>query len=87
VANGVALVRATRQGVSLATGGQGRLLGYKPDYFVAADQTIVTSVPTRGHDPTYDQVGDSLAYASVAGVLLLTGLASRLRQRRRQHTL
>ena len=79
-----ALVRATRQGVSVATDGQGRLLGHKPDYFVATDQTLVTSVPTRGHDPAYIRVGDGLAYASVAGLLLRTGRAIRLRQRLRQ---
>jgi len=83
VENGVTLVRATRQGVSLATDGQGRLLGYKPDYFVATDQTLVTSVPTRGHDPAYVWAGDSFAYASLAGLLLLTGWAIRLQQRRR----
>ena len=81
----MALVRATRQGVSLATDGQGRPLGHKPDYFVATDQTLVTSVPTRGHDPAYIQVGDSLAYASVAGLLVLSGSAIRLRQRLRHH--
>ncbi len=81
VENGVALVRATRQGVSLATDGHGRLLGHKPDYFEATDQTLVTSVPTRGQDPAYSQVGDSLAYASVAGLVLLTGRAIRRRQR------
>ena len=32
----------------------------------------------------YLQVGDGFAYASVAGLLLLTGSAIRLRQRRRQ---
>ena len=39
VENGVAVVRATRQGVSLATDAYGRLIGYKSDYFVAEDQT------------------------------------------------
>ncbi|HEX8488872.1 MAG TPA: nitrilase-related carbon-nitrogen hydrolase, partial [Propionibacteriaceae bacterium] len=66
VENGVSLVRATRQGTSLATDGQGRLLGHKADYFVADDQTLVTSVPTRGQDPAYAFVGDALAYLSVA---------------------
>jgi apolipoprotein N-acyltransferase len=73
VENGVALVRATRQGTSLATDGQGRLLGHKPDYFVADDQTLVTSVPTRGHDPAYAITGDALAYLSVGALLLLLG--------------
>ncbi len=82
VENGAALVRATRQGISLATDDQGRLLGYKPDYFVAADQTLVTSVPTRGHDPAYVLLGDSFAYASVGGLLVLTGWAIRRWHRR-----
>ena len=47
VENGVALVRPTRQGISLATDGQGRLLGHKADYFVSEEQTMATSVPTR----------------------------------------
>lgn len=83
VENGVALVRATRQGVSLATDGQGRLLGHKPDYFVATDQTLVTAVPTRGHDPGYVLVGDSLGYASVVALLLLVGRTIQLWYRRR----
>jgi apolipoprotein N-acyltransferase len=73
VENGVALVRATRQGTSLATDGQGRLLGHKPDYFVAEDQTLVTSVPTQGQDPAYAIVGDALAYLSVVALLLFLG--------------
>ena len=39
VENGVALVRPTRQGISLATDGHGRLLGHKSDYFVSDDRT------------------------------------------------
>ena len=50
IENGMALVRPTRQGISLASDGQGRLLGHKADYFVSEDQTLVVSVPTRGND-------------------------------------
>ena len=53
VENGVAIVRPTRQGISLATDGQGRLLGHKADYFVSDGQTLVVSVPTRGGDTWY----------------------------------
>ena len=73
VENGVALVRPTRQGISLATDGQGRLLGYKPDYFVSDEQTLVVSVPTQGNDTWYVAVGDVFAYASAVGLLVLAG--------------
>ena len=77
VENGVALVRPTRQGVSLATDGQGRLLGHKGDYFVADDQTLVVAVPTQGNDTWYASLGDGFAYAAAAGLLVLTGAAFR----------
>ena len=51
VENGMAVVRPTRQGISLATDGQGRLLGHKPDYYVGDDQTLVVPVPTQGTTP------------------------------------
>ena len=62
VENGVAMVRPTRQGISLATDGQGRLLGHKADYFVADEQTLVVSVPTQGSDTLYASFGDAFAY-------------------------
>ncbi len=83
VENGLAVVRPTRQGISLATDGQGRLLGHKPDYYVADEQTLVTSVPTKGNDTLYGTVGEAFAYASVAGLLILAGAALRPKRRRR----
>lgn len=80
--NGVALVRATRQGVSLATDAQGRLVGHKADYFVADDQTLVTSVPIEGSNTVYTRVGDSFAYASALGLLGLIAGAFLVRRRR-----
>jgi apolipoprotein N-acyltransferase len=81
VENGVALVRPTRQGISLATDGQGRLLGHKADYYVASDQTLVVSVPTQGSSTWYARMGDTVAYASVVGLLVLTGVAWNSRRR------
>ncbi|KQR11917.1 nitrilase-related carbon-nitrogen hydrolase [Cellulomonas sp. Leaf334] len=77
VENGVALVRPTRQGVSLATDGQGRLLGHKSDYFVSDDQTLVVAVPTQGYDTWYASLGDGVAYAVAAGLVVLTVAAFR----------
>lgn len=82
VENGVAIVRPTRQGISLATDGQGRLIGHKADYFVSDEQTLVVSVPTQGSDTWYAAIGDVLAYISAAGLLALTGAAFRPRRRR-----
>ena len=82
VENGVALVRPTRQGVSLATDGQGRLLGHKADYFVSDEQDLVVSVPTRGNDTWYVAVGDLFAYICAAGLLVLAGVALRPKRRR-----
>jgi apolipoprotein N-acyltransferase len=80
--NGMALVRPTRQGISLATDGQGRLVGHKADYFVADDQTLVTSVPTAGTHTIYVVIGDSIGYAAALGLVVLAGLALRPQNRR-----
>jgi apolipoprotein N-acyltransferase len=71
VETGVSVVRPTRQGVSLATDAQGRLIGHKADYEVAVDQTLVTSVPMQGRDTAYTAVGDLLAYLSALVLLSL----------------
>jgi apolipoprotein N-acyltransferase len=82
IENGVALVRPTRLGISLATDGQGRLLGHKADYFVSEEQTLVTSVPTRGSDTVYAVVGDAFGYAAAVGLVVLVAAALRPRRRR-----
>lgn len=69
VETGASVVRPTRQGVSLAADAQGRLIGHKADYEVAADQTLVTSVPMRGEDTAYTAVGDLFAYLSTLVLL------------------
>lgn len=75
VENGTAIVRPTRLGISLATDGQGRLLGHKADYWVAAEQTLVVNVPTQGYDTWYARIGDTVAWGSVVGLVLLAGAA------------
>jgi apolipoprotein N-acyltransferase len=82
IENGTAVVRPTRQGISLATDSQGRLLGHKSDYFVAEEQTLVASVPTEGTSTWYPVVGDTFAWASAAGILVLTAAAFRPRRHR-----
>ena len=80
----MAVVRPTRLGTSLATDGQGRLLGHKADYFVGDDQTLVVPVPTQGNDTWYVGIGEAFAYASVAGLLVLAGAAFLPKRRRQQ---
>ena len=45
--NGVVLA-STRRGTRFASDHQGRLLGYKSDYFVGTDHTMIVNVPTSG---------------------------------------
>jgi apolipoprotein N-acyltransferase len=71
VESGVSIVRPTRQGISLATDAQGRLIGHKADYEVADGQTLVTSVPTRGEDTVYTVVGELFAYLSLLLLLAI----------------
>jgi apolipoprotein N-acyltransferase len=80
IENGASVVRPTRQGTSLATDSQGRLLGYKPDYFVAEEQTLVASVPVEGVSTWYSVGGDAFAWACTGGLLVL--IAAGLRPRR-----
>ncbi len=89
VENGLALVRPTRQGISLASDSQGRLLAHKSDYFVGADQTLVVSVPTRGQQTMYAATGDWFAVAAIATLAALAGFALRaaVRARRARHVL
>jgi apolipoprotein N-acyltransferase len=81
VENGVALVRPTRKGTSLASDHQGRLLGYKRDYFVGADHTMVVNVPTRGTPTLYARLGDGVGWLCVLGLLALPLMALARRRR------
>lgn len=75
IENGMALARPTRQGISLAADRQGRLLGYKNDYFVAEDQTLLVPIPMQRSGTLYVRTGDSFAYLVVVGFGALIFLA------------
>src|SRR5687768_11520510 len=70
VENGMALVRPTRKGITLATDSLGRTVGQKSDYFTGDDHTLVTSVPMQGRSTVYAAIGDVFAYACAAGLVL-----------------
>ncbi len=74
IENGVSLVRPTGKGVSLITDDKGRILGSQ-DYFTAASGIMISSIPTRGVRTIYSLIGDVFAYSSVAGLVLLAGIA------------
>ena len=80
IENGVAVVRPTRQGTSMVTDHQGRLLGYKADYFAADEQTLITALPTRGATTIYPRIGDLFAYTDAAALAVLIGIAIRHRR-------
>jgi apolipoprotein N-acyltransferase len=84
VENGMALVRPTRKGITLATDSLGRTVGQKSDFFTGDDHTLVTSVPMHGRNTVYAVVGDVFAYACAAGLVLMAAWAARTARRRRR---
>lgn len=81
VENGVAVVRATRQGTSLALDRQGRQVAYQADYFTGDDQTMLAALPTSGSPTLYPHIGDVFAYLSSAALVVLVVLAAYRRLR------
>jgi apolipoprotein N-acyltransferase len=77
VENGVAVLRPTRKGISLFTDHQGRLLGYKADYFVADEQTLIAALSIRGATTVHPGIGDVFAYAAAIAFAVLIGVAVR----------
>jgi apolipoprotein N-acyltransferase len=74
VENGVALVRATGNGLSIAVDSLGQPLA-TADYYATDRLTMVANLPTRGTATLYARIGDSLAYVCIAGLIGLTALA------------
>ena len=52
---------------------------------MSEEQTLVTSVPTRGNETVYAVVGDVFGYASAIGLVVLAGAALWPRRRRQEH--
>jgi apolipoprotein N-acyltransferase len=74
VENGVALVRPTGNGISVAVDHLGQTLA-TADYFTTPALTMVADVPTRGVASVYARLGDAFAYACIA-LLVLLGAAA-----------
>lgn len=83
VENGVAMVRPTGNGISVAVDHLGQPLA-TADYFTAPALTMVAEVPTHGVATIYSRIGDALAYVCIALLVILcaaTLITSRLRHR------
>jgi apolipoprotein N-acyltransferase len=82
VENGVALVRPTGNGISVAVDHLGQPLA-TADYFATPALTMVADVPTRGVATIYPRIGDAAAYLCLALLVILgaaTLIASRFRR-------
>jgi apolipoprotein N-acyltransferase len=85
VENGVALVRPTGNGISVAVDRLGQPLA-TADYFATPALTMVADVPTRGVATIYPRIGDAVAYLCVA-LLLVLGAAPFIASRRKKRRL
>ena len=74
VENGYAVVRPSRQGLSVAIDPYGRVL-HSDDWFTSAEPTVRADVPIAGVTTQYSRIGDVLPYATLAGILVLTAMA------------
>lgn len=74
VENGVALVRATGNGLAIAVDDLGQTLAMA-DYYATDKLTMVVDAPTQGRDTLYAHIGDSFAYLCIIGLVALTILA------------
>jgi apolipoprotein N-acyltransferase len=74
IENGVALVRPTGDGISLATDHLGRVLATADD-FATVKPAIVVDVPMQGAPTLYARFGDLFVYLCAVGWVILVGAA------------
>jgi apolipoprotein N-acyltransferase len=81
VENGVALLRPASNGLSIAADSHGRLLA-RSDSWQSGGGALVANLPVQGAPTVYGRIGDTFAYASIAGlsVLALWALTRGLRR-------
>jgi apolipoprotein N-acyltransferase len=72
VENGFSLVRAARNGLSIAVDYQGRVLAAM-DHFKTDDRVMIAHVPVKGAFTLYAQIGDVFAWLSIAGFFAMLG--------------
>ena len=74
VENGVSMVRVTRWGLSGVVDALGRPLAHM-DHFAADPRVMVAQVPITGLRTIYAVIGDAFAWACLAGLVTLAGVA------------
>jgi len=74
IENGFSLVRQTSNGLSMAVDYEGHVLAAS-DYFTTDPQVMVADVPMQGVRTIYATIGDLFAWLSVAGLVVLLGVA------------
>jgi apolipoprotein N-acyltransferase len=74
IENGLAMVRPNEMGQTLAVDAYGRVLA-AADYFSTGQMTLAVNVPARAVSTLYVRLGDSLAYACMAGLVVLLAWA------------
>jgi apolipoprotein N-acyltransferase len=82
VENGFSLLRPASNGLSIAADGYGRPLA-RSDFWQTQSGALVTNLPARAIPTVYGRIGDTFAYAAVAGLslLVLWALARTFRRR------
>jgi apolipoprotein N-acyltransferase len=74
IENGVSMFRLAREGLTLAVDYQGRPLVYS-NYYLTDQRVIFVDLPTKGRRTAYSLLGDWFAWLSVAGFVVLLGIA------------
>ena len=74
IENGYSLVRQTSRGLAMTVDDEGNVLAAS-DYFTSDPQVMVAYVPMQGVHTIYATIGDLFAWLSVAGLVVLIGVA------------
>ena len=74
IENGFALYRLARESVSIAVDYQGRPVVLS-DYFLTDQSIVYADLSTEGRETVYNLLGDWFAWLSIAGLVLLVGMA------------
>jgi apolipoprotein N-acyltransferase len=74
IENGFSEVRQASPGLAMAVDYEGHLLSAS-DYYTTDPQVMVAYVPMQGVHTIYATIGDLFAWLSVAGLVVLIGVA------------
>jgi apolipoprotein N-acyltransferase len=74
IENGYSLVRQTSRGLAMTVDYEGQVLAAS-DYFTSDPQVMVAYVPVQGVRTIYATIGDLFAWLSLAGLVVLIGVA------------